>query len=405
MISRPLYINKIIHFIDKPLIKVITGIRRSGKSSILVLITDELKSRGVDAEKIIYINFESLQNSHLTNAKALYGHIQSKIFGTKRHYLIFDEIQEVDGWEKAINSFTVDFNTDVYITGSNSHLLSSELATYLAGRYVEFHILPLSFKESLIFKEARKPGLVDVYDEFGSFLRLGGFPVLHTSDFTLEDAYKLVYDIYSSAILRDTVQRYNIRDIELLERVVRYVFDNIGNKFSGKNVADYFKSQFRKVDINTVYNYLKALEGAFIIHRVNRFDVKGKEILKTQEKYFAADTALLYSVMGYKDRIIAGILENLVFLELKRRGFDVYIGKLDNTEIDFVATKGNNTIYIQVCYQLSEPSTVDREFRPLLQIKDNYPKYVVSMDTFWKDSIEGVKHLHIADFLLQDKYT
>ena len=233
---------------------------------------------------------------------------------------------------------------------------------------------------------------------------MGGFPVLHTSNYTEETAYKIVYDIYSSVILRDTIQRNNIRDLELLERVVKFVFDNIGNKFSGKNVADYFKSQQRKIDLNTVYNYLKALESAFIIHRVSRYDVKGKEILKTQEKFYAADIALIYSVMGYKDRLIAGILENIVLLELKRRGYDVYVGKSDQLEIDFIATKSNQSLYIQVSYLLAEESTIKREFNPLLEIKDNYPKYVVTMDRFWKENIDGVKHIHVADFLLLKEY-
>ncbi len=404
MFQRDLYINKLLPYIDKPFIKVITGIRRSGKSSVLMLLIEKLHEQGVRDDQIIYINFESFRFSHLKDATTLYKHIDTKIDHTKRYYLIFDEVQVVNNWEKAINSFIVDFNTDIYITGSNSHILSSELATFLAGRYIELPIFTLSFSEYLYFNQERHNNIDDIYSAFETYLRMGGFPVLHTSNYTYETAYKIVFDIYSSVILRDTIQRNNIRDIELLERVVKFVFDNIGNKFSGKNVADYFKSQQRKVDINTIYNYLKALESAFILHRLNRFDVKGKEILKTQEKYYAADTALLYSVMGYKDRIIAGVLENIVMLELKRREYQVYVGKLDNTEIDFVASRGNSTIYIQVAYLLSEPSTVDREFAPLLQIKDNYPKYVVTMDKFWKDNMKGVKHIHIADFLMLSNY-
>jgi hypothetical protein len=232
---------------------------------------------------------------------------------------------------------------------------------------------------------------------------MGGFPVIHTVDYEVETAYKVVRDIYSSVILRDTIQRYKIRDIELLERVIRYAFDNIGNTFSGKNVADYFKSQQRKIDINTVYNYLNALEGAFVLYRVPRYDIKGKEILKTQEKFYASDVSLIYATMGYKDRIIAGILENIVFLELKRRGYSVFIGKLDDKEIDFVAEKANEKIYIQVAYKLENTQTINREFKPLIEIKDQYPKYVVTMDDFWKDSIDGVKHLYITDFLLSEK--
>lgn len=405
MIKRDIYLNRILPYIDKPLIKVITGIRRSGKSTVLMMITAELQNRGIDIDRIIYINFESFIFSELTDSVSLYNYIASKIKGSNKHfYLLFDEIQEVKNWEKAINSLAVDFKTDIYITGSNSQLLSSELATYLAGRYVEFHIQTLSFKESLNFKQERKSLPFDVYSEFENYLRMGGFPILHITDYTFDTAYKVVFDIYSSVILRDTIQRHNIRDIEMLERVVKYVFDNVGNKFSGKNIADYFKSQHRNVDVNTIYNYLKALESSFAINRVSRFDVKGKEILKTQEKYYAADTALLYAVMGYKDRIISGVLENIVLLELKNRSYECFVGKLDNIEIDFIATKGNKTIYIQVAYQLIEQSTIDREFKPLLQINDNYPKYVLSMDKFWKDNIKGINHLHIADFLLLNEF-
>ena len=405
MINRELYLNKIIEFIDKPFVKVITGIRRSGKSTILMLLTSELQKRGINKEQIIYLNFESFSFSHINNASALYNLVKEKIDNKKRYYIILDEVQEVHKWEKAVNSFLVDFNADIYITGSNSHLLSSELATFLAGRYIEFHIFTLSFKEHLQFKQQRSLKTNDIYQEFELYLRLGGFPVLHTADYTFESAYKIVFDIYSSVILRDTIQRNNIRDIELLERVVKYVFDNIGNKFSGKNVADYFKSQQRKLDINTVYNYLKALESAFILHRISRFDIKGKEILKTQEKFFVADTALLYAVMGYKDRIISGVLENIVMLELKRRGYSVFVGKFNQLEIDFVAQKENNTLYVQVAYLLAEQSTVEREFKPLLQIKNSYPKYVITMDKTWKGNIDGIKHMHIADFLLMDKLT
>lgn len=229
---------------------------------------------------------------------------------------------------------------------------------------------------------------------------MGGFPVIHTVNYDEETTYKVVRDIYSSVILRDTVQRYKIREVELLERVIRYAFDNIGSPFSGKNVADYFKNQQRKTDINTIYNYLDALEGVFILYRVPRYDIKGKEILKTQEKFYAGDVSLVYATMGYRDRMISGILENIVFLELKRRGYRVYIGKLDNKEIDFIAEKLGEKIYIQVAYKLESKQTIDREFSPLLAVDDHYPKYVITMDNFWKDSIEGIRHLYIADFLL-----
>jgi len=404
MIQRTLYIDKIKAFINKPFIKVISGIRRSGKSSILLLLKNEILQKGVDEQQILFINFENFNFADIKTGEQLYAYVKERIVPGKRQYILLDEIQEVTAWEKAVNSFMLDFDVDLYITGSNSHLLSSELATFLAGRYVEFQIQTLTFRECLSFNTELQNSAKSKHEKFDYFLRIGGFPVLHTSNYSLESAYKIVYDIYSSAILRDTVQRYKIRDVELLERIVKYVFDNIGNSFSAKNIADYFKSQQRKIDLNTVYNYLNALESAFIIHRIQRYDVKGKELLKTQEKYFVSDPALVYAVMGYKDRMISCILENIVLLELLSRDYDVAVGKVGTKEIDFIASKGNAKFYIQVAYMLPEQATVEREFTPLLELKDHYPKYVVTMDPLWTDSIEGVKHIHIADFLLMESY-
>ena len=404
MIKRELYIDKLKKFIGKPQVKIITGIRRSGKSTVLRLLMDELIQKGVKENQIIYLNFESFSSLHLTQAQSLYEDVKGRIKKPSKYYLLFDEIQEVENWEKAVNSFLVDFDVDIYLTGSNSHLLSSELSTLLAGRYVEFPIYTLSYSEFLDFKkfyseiDESKPSL------FIKYLRKGGFPVIHTMDYEDETAYQVVRDIYDSVILRDSVQRHKIRDIELLNRVIKYAFDNIGNTFSGKNVADYFKSQQRKIDLNTVYNYLHALESAFILYRVSRYDLKGREILKTQEKFYLADISLLYATMGYRDRLIAGVLENLVFLELKRRGYQVFVGKLEQREIDFVAEKKEQKLYIQVAYKLESPETIDREFKPLLAIGDHFPKYVITMDGFFRDNIQGVKHAHISDFLLQKQW-
>lgn len=405
MIKRDLYINQLCEYIDKPFIKVITGIRRSGKSVILMLLRDELLMRGIDENQIIHLNFESLELSDIDEAEKLYKYIKEKITDKKRYYILLDEIQEVDSWEKAVNSCFVDFNADIYITGSNSRMLSSELATYLTGRYVEIVLYTLSFSEYLFFRQVHTgKESENTRKDFSLFVRSGGFPVLHTSDWTEETAGRVVYDIYSSIILRDVVQRNNIRDVELLERVVRFVFDNIGNKFSAANIADYFKSQQRKIDLNTVYNYLDALEGAFIIYRVPRYDIKGKEILKTLEKYFVGDPALIHAVMGYRDRIISGLLENVVLLELLRRGYRVFTGRSGEKEIDFVAEKGDKKIYVQVSFRMESQSTIDREFSPLLEIRDHYHKYVVTLDEIWQDNIEGIRHMHIADFLLMEEY-
>lgn len=398
MIYRNIYIEKIKPFIGKPQIKVLTGIRRGGKSTVLTMLRDELLSQGIAGEQIIMLNFESFSTAELTNADKLYEFLQHKIRPARKYYLLFDEIQEVENWEKVINSALIDFDCDIYITGSNSRLLSSELATYLAGRYIEFSIFTLSYGEFLDFRQHYFPA--ETERGFEKYLRFGGFPVIHTADYPTETAYSVVYDIYSSVILRDTVQRNNIRDIELLERVVKYAFDNVGNTFSGKNVADFFKSQQRRIDLNTVYNYLNALESAFILYRVPRYDIKGKKILKTQEKFYVGDVSLIYSTMGFRDRMIAGILENIVFLEMKRRGYHVFIGKYDDKEIDFVCERRNEKIYIQVCYKLDSEQTVEREFSPLLSTKDNYPKYVVTMDEFWKGNIQGVEHKYITNFLI-----
>ena len=401
MIDRELYMGKIRPFIDRPVIKVIAGIRRCGKSVVLQLIKEELERRGVPKERIIYMNFESFEWMDIVDAKSLYLYIKKRVemVGDKV-YILLDEVQEVQGWEKAVDSFMVDWDVDVYVTGSNSRLLSSELSTYIAGRYVSFRIMPLSFGEYLLFHNVANADKDVLRGEFLKYIRMGGFPAAHTGNYSYDSIYKLVYDIYSSVILRDTVQRHGIRNVELLERVVRFVFDNIGNRLNAKNIADYFKSQQRKVDINTIYNYMNALQGAFILQRVPRYDIIGKERLQTNEKYFVSDLSLIYAVMGYKDRMISGALENIVYWEMVRRGYDTYIGKYNNREVDFVGVQGNEKIYVQVTYRMESDATVEREFAPLLSIGDNYPKFVVSMDDVWQDNIEGVKHRHIANFLI-----
>ncbi len=404
MFIRKQYLDRILEFVDKPFVKVISGLRRSGKSTLLLMIKEELKNRGVISKNIVYINLESFNYSHISNAKKLYNHILDSIEKDSKSYVLIDEIQEVEEWEKAINSLMVDLNVDIFITGSNSKLLSSELSTFLTGRYVEFKILTLSFKEFLDFSRKREKTYPNHKEAFKEFMKLGGFPALHTNDYSYEAAYRIVYDIYSSVILRDTIQRHNIRNVELLERVVKYVFDNIGNQFSAKKVADYFKSQQRKIDLNTVYNYLYALESAYIIYRIPRYDVKGKEILKTQEKYFVGDPALIYSVMGFKEQMISGILENIVMLEILGRGYSVYVGKEGTKEVDFVAEKNDNKLYIQVTYLMTTDETADRETSPLKSIKDNYPKYIVSMDTTWGDNIDGIKHISVSEFLLMENW-
>ena len=405
MIERELYMKQIRPFMNRSFVKVIAGIRRCGKSVVLQLIAEELERQGVAKERIVYMNFESFKWMDIGDAKALYLYMKGQVEKANgKLYILLDEIQEVKDWEKAINSFMVDWDVDVYVTGSNSKLLSSELSTYLTGRYVSFHIMPLSFNEYLLFHGISPKGKADLRAEFQKYLRMGGFPAVHTANYSYEAIYKLVYDIYSSVILRDTVQRHGIRNVELLERVVRFVFDNIGNRLNAKNIADYFKSQQRRVDINTIYNYLDALQAAFILQRVPRYDIKGKEQLQTNEKYFVSDLSLIYAVMGYKDRMISGALENIVYWEMRRRGYDTFIGKQDSREVDFVGIRKNEKIYIQVTYRMESNETVEREFAPLLAIGDHYPKFVLSMDDAWQDNIEGVRHRHIVDFLTDENW-
>lgn len=404
LIQRRYIINQILQMVDKPFVKVLNGLRRSGKSTIMTLLIEHLIENGVSNDQIIYLNFESMQFSNINDYVSLYKLVQEKIITKKRTYIFLDEIQEVAGWEKAINSFLVDFDTDLYITGSNSRLLSSELSTYLAGRYREFHIQPLSFAETIDFYNIRKTLDLSITKHFENYRKLGGFPALHIADYEIESAYQIVYDIYSSTILRDTIQRYKIRDIELLDRVIKFALENVGNTFSASSIVRYFKSQYRKIDINTVYNYLNALESSYVLYKLSRYDIKGKDILKTQEKYYPGDIAFIYALMGYRDEQIAGILETLVFLELKRRGYQIFVGKIQNIEIDFVGVKNNEKVYIQVAYKLSSSETIEREFSPLAAIKDNYPKYVVTMENVWQSNYDGIKHVNVSNFLLQDKF-
>ena len=400
MISRNKYFNQIEPFIDKPMIKVLTGIRRSGKSTLLSLLQNALLEREINANQIIYINFESMKYLELRTSKALYDYIMSSAKPESKVYLFFDEIQLVSRWEEAVNSFLVDMNVDVYITGSNSNLLSSELSTLLTGRYIEFKIQPLTFVEMRTFQKTLNNIEENLMDDLWRFIRVGGFPSLHIANYDESNCYRIISDIYDSIVLRDVVDRFNIRNVELLNRIVSFVVDNIGKTFSAKSIADYFKSQHRRVDINTVYNYIEALESSFIISKVNRYDVHGKEILKTQEKFYLADQGILHALFGYKDRNISGVLENIVYNELIMRGYKVYIGKLNDLEIDFVAEKKNDKMYIQVAYLMNNETTIEREFAPLLMLRDHYPKFVVSMDDTFSDNIEGVKHIKLVDFLL-----
>lgn len=403
MIQRERYMRQIRDFIDKPVVKIITGMRRCGKSAILELTRQELLTRGVVQENIISINFESLRYEPLKDYRALYAEITKWAENTDgRLYLLLDEIQEVDGWEKAINSFRVDFDCDIYVTGSNARLLSGELATLLAGRYVEIRVYPLDFREYLAFaaENPEEAGLSQ-QEQFSNYLRYGGLPGIHQMKWEESRVMQYLQDIYNSVLLKDVIARNGIRDTALLENIVRYLMDNIGNIFSAKTISDFLKSQGRKLSTETVYNYLKALESAFLIHKVMRFDIKGRRILETQEKYYLSDLGLRHAVMGYRDNDIAGVLENVVYLELLRRGWSVNIGKQDVAEVDFVATRADDRLYVQVCYVLT-PENTQREFGPLEAIADNYEKVVLSTDTLLRINRGGIRQKNIVAFLLDE---
>ena len=403
MIERPLYLDKIMPFVDTPFVKILTGVRRCGKSTILKMIIKKLKEeKHVDDEQILNYRFDSMEYEDMTT-KELYLELKSKILQSKKTYLFLDEIQEIEGWEKVVNTFASDFDVDIYITGSNSRMMSSEISTYLTGRYITFHIYTLSFEEYLTFKKSYT-NLKDLKQEFSQYVRLGGFPATHLQDYSQDEVYTIVKDIYNSTIFSDIVRRNQVKKIDQLERVVKYTFNNIGNTFSAKSISNYFKSEQRKIDNETVYSYLEKLQKAYILHKCSRYDLQGKDILKTQEKFYLADVSLRYSVLGYTVDSVASSLENIVYLELKRRGYDVYIGKIKDKEIDFVATKQNEKIYVQVTQEIKSEKTQKREYEQLLEIRDNYPKYVVMADDFAGGNYEGIKTMNIVDFLLSKEY-
>lgn len=403
MIERPLYLDKIMPFVDTPFVKILTGVRRCGKSTILKIIIKKIKEeKNVDDEQILNYCFNSMEYEDMTT-KELYLELKSKIIQSKKTYLFLDEIQEIEGWEKVVNTLASDFDVDIYITGSNSRMMSSEISTYLTGRYITFHIYTLSFEEYLMFKKSYTT-LKELKQEFSQYVRLGGFPATHLQDYSQDEVYTIVKDIYNSTIFSDIVRRNQVKKIDQLERVVKYTFNNIGNTFSAKSISNYFKSEQRKIDNETVYSYLEKLQKAYILHKCSRYDFQGKNILKTQEKFYLADVSLRYSVLGYTVDSVASSLENIVYLELKRRGYNVYIGKTKDKEIDFVATKQNEKIYVQVTQEIKSEKIQKREYEQLLEIRDNYPKYVVMADDFAGGNYEGIKTMNIVDFLLSKEY-
>jgi len=399
-IERTLYTEQLKSFINKPVIKVIMGIRRSGKSVLLELFQKDIL-RLTEADHIIHINFEDTQFDFINDYKDLDEYILSLIKDKKTYYIFLDEIQRITQWEKCINSLTLR-NTDIYVTGSNSNLLSSELSTLLAGRFVEFHLYTLSFREFISFRKERGLSLINLDEELEAFIKTGGFPMLSTSKFDYSSARKIVADINNSAVLRDVIERNRIRNVHLLQKIIAFIYDNVGNITSAKKISDFLKSQKRKADFETVYNYLQYLENALILHKVPRYDIKGKKLLESYEKYYLAEHSLQYTVREYNAANITGLLENIVYMELRRRGYSVSIGRAKEKEIDFIGEKPGAKLYVQVCYLLTDKETIEREFAPLLEVRDNYPKMIVTMDKFWQVEKDGIKGIHLKDFLLEN---
>ena len=399
MIIRPQYLETLKTYRDIPLVKILSGIRRCGKSTILEMLREDLLQNGIDENHIICMRYTSEDFQDGMSDKDMYHGIREKMTDGGRYYLLLDEVQEIDGWEKAVNSLLENTNVDIYVTGSNSKLMSSEISTYLTGRYIPIPVYTLSFAEYLEFKKADPRSPKELLQEY---LRFGGFPIVALGNFDERSAYQIVEGIYTSVITNDITRRHNITNYDLFNRVVKFIVENVGKTFSANAIVKFLKSEGRSLSVEAVYNYLNWLEKAFVIYRCQRYDLQGKSVLKTQEKFYLADASLKYCIMGFNPKSLASMLENVVYFELKRRGYEVYIGKNEAKEIDFVAVQRDERIYVQVCLRLPEES--DREVANLLEIKDHYPKYVVTLDEFAAGNVNGVKIMHLADFLLKNSF-
>ena len=398
MIKRPDYINAIEPFIGTPLVKILAGVRRCGKSTILAMLADMLKAEGIPDDHIIERRYNEIGYDGIT-AKDMSSDLRAAISGKSKCFLLLDEVQETDGWEKVINDLLESTDCDIYVTGSNSKLMSAEISTYLTGRYVLIPVYTLSLREYLTFKGKSPEEARALFDEY---VRYGGFPIIGISSFDTRSAYQVVDGIYASVITRDISKRHKIRNKELFDRVVRYIIENVGMTFSANSIVSYLKSEHRTMSVETIYNYLKWLGEAFIIYPCKRFDLQGKSVLKTQEKYYLSDISFKYSQQGFDSKMLSAVLENIVFLEMKRRGYEVYIGKNNTKEIDFVGVLRDERVYVQVCVRLPENS--DREISNLMELKDHYHKYVVCRDTLASGNCNGIEIVSIADFLMADKW-
>ncbi len=396
LIKRELFYNKIKGFVGKPIIKVITGLRRSGKSYFLKQVIKDLPKKD---SNFLYIDKESLEFDEIKDYKDLDLYIKKNLFNKKaKHYFLFiDEIQEIDQWERCIRSIFGSNAAEIFITGSNAQMLSSELATFLTGRYINFQIYPLSYKEFLQFRSSKHSE-----NEFNKFIEYGSMPAIHDFDSNKELIYSYLSSTLNTIILKDVVKRFEIRNVDLLDNLIKFTFDNIGSAFSAKSISDYVKSQRLSVGVETIQNYLFYLESAYLLHKVRRYDIQGKRYLEIYEKYYIADIGFRHALLGFKQEDISDYLENIVCLELLRRGYEVAIGKIGDLEIDFIASKADQKIYIQVCYLLANKEVTEREYAPLRLIKDNYPKYILSMDKLPGSNSDGIIRMNLVDFLLNE---
>lgn len=399
MILRSDYIEAVKPFMDAPLVKILTGVRRCGKSTIFEMIRQELIERGIPEDHIIMKKYTEMDIPDTITAKQMYDELVSKVEDDKRYYFLLDEIQEIKGWEKAVNSLLEGMNADIYVTGSNSKLMSSEISTYLTGRYISIPVFTLSFREYLEFKKESTQSYDKLLEEY---IKFGGFPIIALGEYEQQSAYQIVDGIYHTVVSRDIVKRHRINKQDLFDRVVKYVIENMGNTFSASSISNFLKSENRKVSIESIYNYLRWLEQAFIIFPCERYDMQGKSVLKTQEKYYLADVSFRYALFGYNRKMLDGVMENIVYLELRRRGYDVYVGKNNTKEIDFIAIHKDEKIYVQVCVQIPENS--NREVGNLMEIRDHYPKYVVTLNEMDVGIENGIRIVHLRDFLLAKQW-
>lgn len=399
MILRPDYIEAVKPFMDAPLVKILTGVRRCGKSTIFEMIRQELLERGIPEDHIVMKKYTEMDIPDTITAKQMYDELVSRVEDDKRYYFLLDEIQEIKGWEKAVNSLLEGMNADIYVTGSNSKLMSSEISTYLTGRYISIPVFTLSFREYLEFKKESTQSYDKLLEEY---IKFGGFPIIALGEYEQQSAYQIVDGIYHTVVSRDIVKRHRINKQDLFDRVVKYVIENMGKTFSASSISNFLKSENRKVSIESIYNYLRWLEQAFIIFPCERYDMQGKSVLKTQEKYYLADVSFRYALFGYNRKMLDGVMENIVYLELRRRGYDVYVGKNNTKEIDFIAIHKDEKIYVQVCVQIPENS--NREVGNLMEIRDHYPKYVVTLNEMDVGIENGIRIVHLRDFLLAKRW-